>query len=217
MLTTTNTRLRVGVVVLALALGAFVLLACGSGSSTPTLVSTAAPASGQGSQPTTGATQKAQPTAAAITQDKPTAAPQPTPSTQEFKIGDIINIKDFNLAVLGWEEPKGNEFAKPDEGKKFIAVELVIVNASKNSTSISSLAQMELKDSSGQKYAVDFLASTAAGSKAPEGEIAAGEKVRGKVGFAVPVDAKGLIFVFDASLFGSGKVLLARQTDGMHS
>ena len=35
-----------------------------------------------------------------------------------------------------------------------------------------------------------------------------GEKVRGKVGFQVPEDLQNLQFVFDASVFGSGKVIV---------
>lgn len=118
-------------------------------------------------------------------------------------------INDLNLAVLGWEEIQPNDFAKPDDGEKFIAVELVIVNAGKDTVNVSSLAQMKLKDDTAQQYDVDLMAGTAAGSKAPEGEIAVGEKLRGKVAFAVPVDVKGLQFVFDASLFSSGKVFVS--------
>jgi hypothetical protein len=204
-----NPRVRL-IMVVALALGAFVLLACGSGSQTPTLVSTAAPAGGQSTQATTAPAQGEQPTTAtqaeqpAASQEQPTAAP----TTQEFKVGDVVNINDLNLAVLGWEEINPTDMAKPDEGKKFIAVQLIVVNAGKDAAHFSSLAQTKLKDESAQQYDPDFMASMAANSKAPDGEIAAGEKVRGKVGFQVPGDVKGLQFVFDASLFGSGKVFV---------
>lgn len=39
-------------------------------------------------------------------------------------------------------------------------------------------------------------------------EAAAGEKLRGKVGFQIPENAQGLQFVFDASVFGTGKVFV---------
>ena len=210
---TPSARIRL-VIILALVLSAFVLLACGSGSATPTLVSTAAPASGQaakptaapasGEQPTTAADAAEEPTAATSAQEQPTAAP----ANQDFKIGDVIHINDLNFAVLGWEDVKPGDFAKPDAGKKFIAVELVFVNAGKDSVHISSLAQMKLKDATAQQYDADLMASTALSSKAPEGEIAAGEKLRGKIGFSVPEAVKGLQFVFDASLFSSGKVFV---------
>jgi uncharacterized Zn finger protein len=201
---TLSARIRL-VIVLALVLGAFVLLACGSGAANPTLVSTAVPASGQAAKPTTAPALGEQPTTAAAGAEQPTAA---APANQEFKIGDVIHINDLNFAVLGWEDLKPSDFAKPEAGKKFIAVELVFVNAGKDAVHISSLAQMKLKDDTAQQYDEDLLASTAASSKAPEGEIAAGEKLRGKVGFAVPTEVKGLQFVFDASLFSSGKVFV---------
>jgi hypothetical protein len=218
---TPSTRTRL-VIILALALGAFVLLACGSGSPSATLVSTAVPAGGSSAKPTAVAAQSEQPTAAAsadqptaaASADQPTSAPaeeQPTaaPANQEFKIGDVIHINELNLAVIGWEELKPTDLAKPEAGKKFIAVELVFVNTGKDAAHVSSLAQMKLKDDTAQQYDADFMASMAVGSKAPDGEIAAGEKLRGKVGFAVPVEAKGLQYVFDASLFSSGKVFVS--------
>ena len=216
---TPTARIRL-VIILALALSAFVLLACGSGSANPTLVSTAVPASGQATKPTTAPAQSEQPTTAAAAAEEPTAVEQPAatassqeqpttvPAAQDFKVGDVIHINDLNFAVLGWEELKPTNFAKPEAGKKFVDVELVFVNAGKDAVHISSLAQMKLKDDTAQQYDADLMASMAVGSKSPEGEIAPGEKIRGKIGFAVPTEVKGLQFVFDASLFSSGKVFV---------
>jgi hypothetical protein len=209
-----SVRIRL-VIVLALALGAFVLLACGSGSAKPTLVSTAVPASGQAAKPTIAPASGEQPTTAAVAAEEPTAAasaqeePTTAPANQEFKVGDVIHVNDLNFVVLGWEELKPTDFAKPDAGKKFIAVELVFVNGGKDSVHISSLAQMKLKDDTAQQYDADLMASTTLSSKSPEGEIAAGEKLRGKIGFAVPEGVKGLQFVFDTSLFSAGKVFVS--------
>jgi hypothetical protein len=44
-----------------------------------------------------------------------------------------------------------------------------------------------------------------------DGEITPGEKLRGQVGFQIPEDAQGLTFVFDADVFGHGKVFVALQ------
>ena len=175
---------------LALAVLLLVSLACGS-SASPTLVATSASPVDSGSQP----------------QEQPTQAPAPV-TQQNYKVGDVVSIGDHVLVVLGWENIQPGDFSKPDAGKKFVAVELLIVNNSQSAMSVSTLLQMSMKDDTGQKYDVDFMASTASGGASVDGELAPGEKVRGKVSFQVAENATGLQFVFDASVFGSGKVFV---------
>lgn len=190
MSTSKNARLYVPALVLALLLLAS--LACG-GTASPTLVATAP----SGETPAPAAT-SAQPTQAA-----------PTPAgPQTYNVGDIISIGDSVLVVLGWEVVAGDQFSKPDAGNKFVAVDVLIVNQSKSSASISSLLQVSLKDETAQKYTVDLLATTAAKGGSIDGELAPGERVRGKIGFQVPENAQGLQFVFDADVFGAGKVFV---------
>lgn len=143
------------------------------------------------------------------TADAPTPSPPtPTSDTSVFNVGDVISIGDNVLIVLGWEEISGDEFAKPDEGNKFIAVEILLVNQSSDAISISSLLQMSLKDDTAQKYDIDLLASTATNSSSIDGELSPGERIRGQVGFQVPVNVQGLQFVFDADVFGAGKAIV---------
>lgn len=184
-----NNGKRNSVPFVALAVLLLVSLACGS-SASPTLVATSAPPVDSGSQ-------SEQPTQAS------TAVTQ-----QNYKVGDVVSIGDHVLVVLGWENVQPNDFSKPDAGKKFVAVELLIVNNSQSSMSVSTLLQMSMKDDTGQKYDVDFMASTAISGASVDGELAPGEKVRGKVGFQIAENAQGLQFVFDASVFGSGKVFV---------
>jgi hypothetical protein len=55
---------------------------------------------------------------------------------------------------------------------------------------------------------VDSTASAVVEESTPDGEIAPGETLRGFVGFQVPEDVQGLVFVFDPTLFGPGKVFI---------
>ena len=136
-------------------------------------------------------------------------APQPTANApQKYNIGDVVEIGSDVLVILGWEEVPAADFFKPDTGKKFIAVELVIVNKGQSSRSISTLLQTSVKDETGQKFDPDFMASSALDGASVDGELAPGEKVRGKVGFQVPETVTKLEFVFDASLFGTGKIFI---------
>lgn len=138
------------------------------------------------------------------------AAPTDPPALaqQVFNVGDVVSIGDSVLVVLGWEDVAGSDFAKPDEGNKFITTEIVLVNQSGSPASISSLLQMSLKDETGQKYRPDLKASVAAQAANVDGELSPGERKRGKVGFQVPVNVRGLQFVFDADVFGAGKAMV---------
>lgn len=165
-----------------------VSLACGS-STSPTLVATSAPTMDPGSS------------------EQPTQTPVPV-AQQTYKVGDVVALGDHVLIVLGWENVPASEYSKPDASKKFVAVELMIVNNSQSAISISTMLQMTLKDDTGQKYDVDFMATSAIEASSIDGELAPGEKVRGKVGFQVAENAQGLQFVFDESVWGTGKVFV---------
>jgi hypothetical protein len=184
----TNRAVQRWIPYIAFAMVLLASLACGS-SASPTLVATSAPPVDSGAQ------------------EQPTQAPAPV-TQQNFKVGDVVAIGDSVLVVLGWENVPPGDFSTPDAGKKFVAVETLLVNNSQSSTSVSTLLQMVMKDDTGQKYDVDFMASTAIDGGSVDGELAPGEKVRGKVGFQIPENAQGLQFVFDASIFGSGKVFV---------
>lgn len=136
---------------------------------------------------------------------EPAAAPA---QTQTYKVGDIVQIGDVALTVNGVSEPAATDFAKPKDGSKFIVVDLTIENKSAKAAQISTMLQMKLKDDTGQQYDINLMTQAASGGKSPDGEIAPGEKIRGQIGFEIPTGAKGLVFVFDADIFGSGKVFV---------
>ena len=159
---------------------------------------TAAPAT-----PTQVATQPA--TKAVTAAPTETAAPS---APESYSVGDVIDISDFVMVVLGWDILPANEFAEPDEGNQFVAVDLLLVNQTDSPVSVSTLLQMFLKDATSQKYNVDLFAQMAAEGGSLDGELAAGERLRGKVGFQVPENATGLEFEFDPNLLGSGKVFV---------
>lgn len=183
----------------------FVSLACSSPQATPQKVGSVSDKPTAKVQPTEAPQANSTQVVEQPTQVPPTNTPA---GPQAYKVGDIVNIGDNVLVVLGWQEVKGDQFAKPEAGKKFVAIDALIVNKSKSAASISTLMQMSLKDSTGQKYNLDLMATTATKGGSLDGEIAPGERVRGKVGFQIPENVQGLQFVFDASLFGTGKVIV---------
>jgi len=126
-----------------------------------------------------------------------------------YQIGDIIEISDLAIQVLQVSFPTGNEIVKPKEDFKFAAIDLTIENQGNTTQEISSIVQMYLKDSTGQKYTFHLGAQSIIDSGLPDDELQPGEKIRGQIGFQVPKDIQGLVFVFDAEIFGFGKVFIA--------
>jgi hypothetical protein len=121
-------------------------------------------------------------------------------------VGDLISIQDTLLIVLGWDQPKGGDFNPPAEGKKYLAVDLLLANQGQKSFSISPVLQMTLKDATGRKYNISAKANAATESNPPNGELNPGEVIRGTVGFQVPENGTDFLFVYEANLFGFGEV-----------
>ncbi len=139
--------------------------------------------------------------------DQQTAPESSAPQEKTiFEIGDIISINDVVLVVLGWDQPPGGEFNPPDEGKKYLVVDLMIANQGDKSFTSSPVFQMTLKDPSGRKYNLNGRATAAGGGNPPNGEVSPGEVIRGKVGFHVPEDQTNFTFVYEANLIGLGEV-----------
>jgi len=129
-----------------------------------------------------------------------------TPQEVIYEVGDIVSINNAVLVILGWDQPPGGDFNPPDEGKKYLVVDLMIANQGERSFNSSPVFQMTLKDPSGQKYNINGKANIASGSNTPNGEVNPGEVIRGKVGFHVPEDLTNFIFVYEANLIGIGEV-----------
>jgi hypothetical protein len=126
--------------------------------------------------------------------DLPTEFVPPQPKTG--KIGEVIQSGDLTLYVVGWDIIPAAEYTKPNPGKKFMAVEIVLVNSGESSLRIGH-TEFYIKDSTGQLYEKDYSAEMAGGFQTIQMELAPGERVWGKVGFQVPESAGGLQFVFE--------------------
>ena len=141
----------------------------------------------------------------------PSALPGESPQIVG-QIGREITTGGIALVVIVWSELTGGFLFEPQKGQKSVAVELIISNLGTLPISIASLVQTTIKDGDSRRYASDLLATLAAGGT-PDGELAGGQSIRGRVGFSVPSDADGLLFSFDASVFGGRKIFVKLSTD----
>lgn len=130
-------------------------------------------------------------------------------SQEVYSIGDQIEISNLAIQVLGVSYPAGTDFVKPKEGFKFVSVDVQVQNLGDTVQEISSIVQMYLKDNTGEKFTFHLGAQSIIDSGLPDDELQPGERIRGQIGFQVPADTVGLIYVFDAEIFGFGKVFIS--------
>ena len=136
----------------------------------------------------------------------PSEETSPNPEESYYEVGDIISVNNTILVVLGWDQPPGGDLNPPDEGKKYVVVDLILANQGDRSFNSSPAFQMSLKAPSGHKFNPNGKANLASGSNLPNGEVNPGEIIRGKVGFQVPVELTDFTFVYEANLLGKGEV-----------
>jgi hypothetical protein len=135
----------------------------------------------------------------------------PTVGPVTYKTGDIVAIGDYELVVFDVRDLESTDFIKPDEGNKFLSVELSIVNIGRSPLQIMSITQMSVKDERGFNYSRDFKAMTLIDTNI-DVELSPNENVRGFVGFQVPLDPGPLTFVFEPGLFTTGKVFIELES-----
>jgi len=126
-----------------------------------------------------------------------------------FLVGEQIEISGLVIQVLDVSYPAGTDLVKPKEGYKFVSVDVQVENQGETVQEITSIVQMYLKDNTGEKFTFHLGAQSVIDSGLPDDELQPGERVRGQIGFQVPINSENLIFVFDAEVFGFGKVFIA--------
>ena len=175
-------------------------LACGT--EKPELVATAEP------------TVEPTPTATAAPQPTTTTTPEPTPTLkpQTFNVGDTVRLGDFHITVNGVRASLGDDLWRPDEESYFVYVDVTFQNKGNQPEVVSSLLQMEIHDTEGRSYDVDFPATAAGSTSPPDGEIGPGGTRRGEVGYQLPTSATELTWRFSGDIFRLGQAVFSLGT-----
>lgn len=119
-----------------------------------------------------------------------------------FLVGDLVSLGDWQLKVHEVIDPfeSTNEFFEPDEGNRWVAVDVEVTNTSSEPTSVSSLMCFELMDGDNRAYDVTI---TGESTSSMDGDVAPGGSRRGTVEFEVPNGADELALNFNCELFSS--------------
>ena len=154
-----------------------VLLACGESANVGTTVASGGTSSGT----STTATSKVQ---------------------AHFKVGDVVKIGDWQVTVNSVKSNPGGTYDTLKSGDDYLVVDATYENISTQSRTLSTLLQVGVKDSTGLKYTETVAASVTL--TLPDGNVNAGDKVRGQLVWEVPTTMKQFNFSFQSDAFSSG-------------
>jgi len=125
-----------------------------------------------------------------------------TPAEQQLKVGETVNFDGLKITLNEARVEPGGDFDEP-QNDKFVVVNLTAENTTDEEQVISSLMNVELRDSDGYSYNTTILVEGTKGQF--DGTIEAGGKLRGEIPFDVSEsDTYELHF---SDLFKSGKAI----------
>lgn len=107
---------------------------------------------------------------------------------KELKVGDTFEQDDFKVTINKVREVKPtNDFLKPSEGDKWVAVDVTIENIGNEDATISSALGFKLLDKDGRNFDMAIVTDL---NGSLNGTLAAGRKMTGETAFSVPVDTQ---------------------------
>ena len=126
------------------------------------------------------------------------------PQQEIFAIGDRVAIGDFYITVKKAYVYAGSQWNKPQDGEKWIVVDVELENCSDEAKSISSLMMFSIFDP--DNYKCDIAINVDAKGSL-DGEIGAGRKMAGELTFSVLKEHTSFEFIFEPDLVGKGQAI----------
>lgn len=141
-----------------------------------------------------------------------TAATDSQAEKNTFTVGEIAELRDVQVSLVGVTESTGSSFNTPNEGNIFVLCEFEITNNSKEEITVSSMLSFEA-------YCDDYTCSYSLGALLEKGNknqldgtVAAGKKFRGVIGYEVAENWSELEVHFTPD-FWSGKDIIFVATN----
>ena len=120
-------------------------------------------------------------------------------------VGDSIAMGDLEHVLHGVRFAEGDEFMSPDEGERWLVLDVELTNSSDESQLISSIAMWTLlnEENRSQDFSIGALME---GDGQLDGELGAGRSLRGELGYDVSSDGPWEL-IFSPSIFGFGQAI----------
>ena len=132
---------------------------------------------------------------------------QSTPAAaSHFKVGDVVKVGDtWQVTVNSVKTSQGDGFSTPDAGDIYVIVDVTVKNISSQQQAISSLLNFTYKAADGTQGKTAIL--TTGVSPAPDGNVAAGDLVKGDLAYEVPAAQKTGTLSFQADITSTGETV----------
>lgn len=102
-----------------------------------------------------------------------------------FRPGEVAEMNDLQIALIGYKESNGSEWIKPADGKVFLLAEFEIVNNSNQDVTVSSVMSFDAYcDDYSLEYS--FGATASQDTTQLDGTISPGKRMKGHIGWEVP-------------------------------
>lgn len=130
-----------------------------------------------------------------------------TTQTQSlFHVGDIVELNGVTVTLLSVDESSGNQFMTPEDGNVFVTFEFDIDNQTDSDIAVSSMLSFEAYFDD-YSTGISLSAMVSSEKSQLDGNVAAGKKMTGVVGYEAPADWKTAEIRFTPD-FWSGKDII---------
>lgn len=128
----------------------------------------------------------------------------------KFRVGETAEFKNIQATLLNVTESNGSEFNTPEEGKVFVLAEIEITNNSDKDLAISSMMSFEAYQD-GYSTSTSFSAMMENTAEQLDGTISPGKKMKGVIGYELPIDYKELEIHLSLDLLSDTKIVFVYE------
>ena len=147
------------------------------------------------------------PAAASSTSAAAPKSESKAPVKKTFGVGESAELKDIVVTLVSVEESSGSQFNQPTDGNVFVICEFEIENNSSSEIAVSSLLSFAAYC---DDYSLNFslTALLEKGNRNQlDGQIAAGKKMNGIIGYEVPIGWNELEIRFTPSFWSGNEII----------
>lgn len=147
------------------------------------------------------------PAAASSTSAAAPKSESKAPVKKAFGVGESAELKDIVVTLVSVEESSGSQFNQPTDGNVFVICEFEIENNSSSEITVSSLLSFAAYC---DDYSLNFslTALLEKGNRNQlDGQIAAGKKMNGIIGYEVPIGWNELEIRFTPSFWSGNEII----------
>lgn len=147
------------------------------------------------------------PAAASSTSAAAPKSESKAPVKKTFGVGESAELKDIVVTLVSVEESSGSQFNQPTDGNVFVICEFEIENNSSSEISVSSLLSFAAYcDDYSLNFSLTALLENGNRNQL-DGQIAAGKKMNGIIGYEVPIGWNELEIRFTPSFWSGNEII----------